>query len=157
MNTVGGIARIQHLLWPRKKGILPKEILQSFRWMFALFVEIQKKFFTDLFTKKQGWPIMTNTIGMKPLILRKYRKRLSISRKGENGSLSGRSIWILKTDTCNGTTMTIPLSFAISKPWTMYITQEWVGSKLNNKFEESSFYQRWRFFCAKKEVFMDWK
>ena len=72
--------------------------------------------FYRLIHKKQGGAIMTNIIGTKPLILRAYRKRLSISRKGENGSLSGRSIWILKTDTCNGTTMTIPLSFAISKP-----------------------------------------
>ena len=84
--------------------------------MSVLFAEIQRKIFTDLFIKKQGGAIMTNTIGTKPLILRAYRKRLSISRKGENGSLSGRSIRILKTDTCDGTTTTIPLSYAISKP-----------------------------------------
>ena len=47
---------------------------------------------TDLFTKKQGSLIGMNTIGTKPLIPQEYRKRLSILRKGENGSLSERSI-----------------------------------------------------------------
>lgn len=37
-------------------------------------------------------------------------------KKGENGSLSERSIWILKIDTCGKATTTIPLSSAISKP-----------------------------------------
>ncbi len=37
-------------------------------------------------------PIGTDTIGTKPLILREYRKKPSISKKGENGSLSERSI-----------------------------------------------------------------
>ena len=74
-----------------------------------------EEIFYRLIHKKTGLTYLTNTIGMKPLILRKYRKRLSISRKGENGSLSGHSIWILKTDTCGKTTMTIPLSYAILK------------------------------------------
>ena len=60
--------------------------------MSALYAEIQRKIFTDLFTKKQGSLIGMNTIGTKPLIPQEYRKRLSILRKGENGSLSERSI-----------------------------------------------------------------
>ena len=68
------------------------EILLSFQWMSALYAEIQRKIFTDLFTKKQGSLIGMNTIGTKPLIPQEYRKRLSILRKGENGSLSERSI-----------------------------------------------------------------
>ena len=69
-----------------------EEILPSFQWMSALYAEIQRKIFTDLFTKKQGLLIGMNTIGTKPLIPQEYRKRLSILRKGENGSLSERSI-----------------------------------------------------------------
>lgn len=57
-----------------------------------VYAEIQRKIFTDLFTKKQGLLIGMNTIGTKPLIPQEYRKRLSILRKGENGSLSERSI-----------------------------------------------------------------
>ena len=74
------------------KFILLEEILPSFQWMSALYAEIQRKIFTDLFTKKQGSLIGMNTIGTKPLIPQEYRKRLSILRKGENGSLSERSI-----------------------------------------------------------------
>lgn len=48
--------------------------------------------FYRLIHKKQGSLIGMNTIGTKPLIPQEYRKRLSILRKGENGSLSERSI-----------------------------------------------------------------
>ena len=58
----------------------------------CMYAEIPRKIFTDLFTKKRGSIIGMNTIGTKPLIPQEYRKRLSILRKGENGSLSERSI-----------------------------------------------------------------
>lgn len=48
--------------------------------------------FYRLIHKKRGSLIGMNTIGTKPLIPQEYRKRLSILRKGENGSLSERSI-----------------------------------------------------------------